>query len=542
MDPFRKVEVVQVPPKESTPHFNTAETKYWKKFKIEKQHTEPGAITHINFSQTSPHIFAVATATRIQIFDPFKQSPVKEITKFKSVAYSPCFRRDGKLIAAGGEDPVVKLFFVKDKTILRSFKGHKGPVHVVRFCPDEGKIMSASDDKTVRIWDIGTQQAVSQYKGHKDYIRCGAVTFGANSDLFVTGSYDHTIRVWDSRINPNGNEDGCVLSFNHGHPVEDVLFMPAGNILVSCGGNVIKVWDLLGTGNSMITSSSNHSKTITSLGINHQGTKLFSAGLDHMVKVYDVATYDVIHTLSYPAPILSLGFSPDERQLVVGMSDGSLSIKSQVITVEETMSQREKDEQVRAGTYRYFLKGKNSQALKQDTFNSHDIVVEAEKRSKLGPVQKNLNHSAWALSLDAALQSNNKYVFITVIEELIRRDALIAALSSRDDVSLFPILRIIASHILEPNFTHILTDLLNTILDLYEGKLGESPLTQQVVKRIKNMLLNEVQRQNDLLGLLGCFDLVLTAAATSKAETDVAPVEDEYQAPATETPLLSELQ
>lgn len=50
----------------------------------------------------------------------------KNLNKFKETAYGGSFRNDGQLLCAGSEEPVVRLFDVSTRTLLRRFKGHTG--------------------------------------------------------------------------------------------------------------------------------------------------------------------------------------------------------------------------------------------------------------------------------------------------------------------------------------------------------------------------------------------------------------------------------
>ena len=97
-----------------------------------------------------------------------------------------------------------------------------------------------------------------------------------------------------------------VISVDHGEPIENVLLFPSSNIIVSCGGNSIKLWDVL-KGGSLMRTMINHHKTVTSLALSHNCKYLLSGGLDRHVKVFDLLNYDLVHTIDYPSPILSLG-------------------------------------------------------------------------------------------------------------------------------------------------------------------------------------------------------------------------------------------
>lgn len=91
-------------------------------------------------------------------------------------------------------------------------------------------------------------------------------------------------------------------------PVEQVLMFPSGTAVLSSAGPILRLWDLV-AGGRCLRALSNHQKTITSMTFNADGSRLLTGGLDQLVKVYDVSTYKVVHTMRYPAPILCLAIS-----------------------------------------------------------------------------------------------------------------------------------------------------------------------------------------------------------------------------------------
>ena len=91
-------------------------------------------------------------------------------------------------------------------------------------------------------------------------------------------------------------------------PVEQVLMFPSGTAALSTAGPILRVWDLV-AGGRCTRAMSNHQKTVTSLAFNSDASRVLTGSLDQMVKVYDVSTYRVVHTMRYPAPILCLAIS-----------------------------------------------------------------------------------------------------------------------------------------------------------------------------------------------------------------------------------------
>ena len=189
---------------------------------------EFGPIDYIDFSSVEPYHFAVTCSVRVQVYSPITRSVTKVLTRFKEAAYGGSFRKDGKLLCAGGEEAAVKLFDVSTKSLLRLFSGHKAPVHRTFFTTDGIHIVSFSDDKSTALWDIPSEKQVLSFQEHADYVRAGAVS-PVSPDIFVSGSYDKTVNLYDARTSKK------IFTVNHDAPVESVIFLPSGGIILSAG-------------------------------------------------------------------------------------------------------------------------------------------------------------------------------------------------------------------------------------------------------------------------------------------------------------------
>lgn len=189
---------------------------------------EFGPIDYIDFSPVEPHYFTVTCSVRVQIYNPITKLVTKTYSRFKEAAYGGCFRRDGKLLCAGGEEAVVRLFNIGSNSMLRVFSGHKAAVHRAFFTADDHHIASFSDDKTVVLWDIPSEKQLTSFNEHTDYIRAGAVS-PVSTDVLLSGGYDKIIHMYDARTKKK------ILSVNHDAPVESLLFLPTGGIFLSAG-------------------------------------------------------------------------------------------------------------------------------------------------------------------------------------------------------------------------------------------------------------------------------------------------------------------
>lgn len=460
----------------------------------------------MDFCRSKPHNFIATSSSRIQIYSSSSNQVNKSFSNFKEKVYCGSFRNDGNLIVAGRENGSVQVFDVNSRAVLRDFKGHTSPVQVTKFMLDNLHVMSGSDDRSVVCWDIATGQDITTFKEHKDYVRCGAPS-QRSKDLFVTGAYDHWLKVWDVR------SQGSVLSMDHGSPVESVQIFPTGGLCVSAGSNIVKVWDILG-GGRLLAGFSNHQKTITSICFDGDYKRLLSASLDRHVKIYDVQDYTVVHSMDYPSPILSLAVSPDNTHVVTGMANGFLSIKYRMR--QDVQHEVQTANKLTAGTYSYFVRGKNFQPDKGD------FVVSAPRKHKLKEHDQLLKKFQYSKALDSVLRKppySRTPLLVSLLQELTRRKGLKRALAGRDEDSLVPVLEFLIRHVSNPRYTVLLIDVANAVLDIYGPVCGQSAKVDQLFTRLKDRIGSEIHFQQTSFELLGSLDTLFAAAVSTLSLT-----------------------
>ncbi|OWK02117.1 UTP15 [Cervus elaphus hippelaphus] len=347
----------------------------------------------------------------------------------------------------------------------------QGAVHSVDFTADKYHVVSGADDYTVKLWDIPNSKEILTFKEHSDYVRCGCAS-KLNPDLFVTGSYDHTVKMFDARANQN------VISAEHGQPVESVLLFPSGGLLVSAGGRYVKVWDML-KGGQLLVSLKNHHKTVTCLCLSSSGQRLLSGSLDRKVKVYSTTSYKVVHSFDYTASILSLALAHEDETIVVGMTNGILSVKHR-----KSEAKKESVPRRRRPAYRTFIKGKNY--MKQQptcTIKTPEITV-------------------------------------SIIKELNRRGVLANALAGRDEKEISRVLNFLIRNLSQPRFAPVLINAAEIIIDIYLPVIGQSPVVDKKFLVLQGLVEKEIDYQRELLETLGMMDM-LFATMTRKESTSV---------------------
>lgn len=517
---YHKIKPKELPRKNP---FVTAETRYWKKFEKAVKQTCRAKVTSIDFSPVAPHDLAVTSASRVELFDRVTCKLKKTCSRFKGVALGGNYRADGKLLAAGGEEGVVRVFDLASRDILRTFKTtNKRPVYVARFSSDLEHVLAAGDDKIVRRLHVPTEVEVAKWFGHTDYVRCGLELPSAPS-TWVSGSYDHTVKMWDVRSRD------CMLTLKHDHPVEAIVALPQGGIVLAASGNEIKVWDLI-AGGKLLTSLSNHQKQITSLALSGDATRLFSGALDHHVKIYDVSTFAVTHSFKYASEVLSVGISPDNNMLAAGLLDGTLSMRNKTNKQPDAA-----DHKPTTKPGAYLMRGHKHAP------STEDFTVEAEnKKTGLKQYDRQLKKFQYHLALNSAMATQRAPTIMSVLEALIQRGGLRLALADRDQTGLEGILGFVVKHIDNPENASLMIDLANILLDMYTCVVGQSVAVDELLLKLKRKIAGEVEFQNMCMSLTGCLELVLGSAAASSSssfaisdvDTSVDVVLDESEATA----------
>lgn len=440
---------------------------------------------------------------RVQIYNAITRLVIKNISTFQDFAYGATFRRDGRLLVAGDEGGFVRLFDISRKNILRLFKGHRAPVHRTFFASDNIHIASFSDDKSVKYWDIPSEKVVHTFYEHQDYIRAGCVS-PIYSNILLSGGYDNKLKLYDVRT------ASSVMQMNHGNPVESVIFLPSGGIVLSAGGTDIKVWDTF-NGGKLLAKITQHHKTVTCLRMASNGKRLMSSGLDHHINVYDIATYEKVHNFDYSNAVLSVGIAPKNEILVAGLVNGLISMQR----MENTESQQK------------------TEKTNETTLTTANEVIGDYSRKAEAKYDKWLRKYEYTKALDEVLLpyvvNKSPHITVGLVQELIRRKGLERAFAGRTHKSISIILSFFLRYISDQRFTRTIIDAANVLLNVYEDNFKQfsGDIGQKFLLFLKR-LRKEEELTNDFLKIHGAIDLlILNSSAADEIQPNPIDIENE---------------
>ncbi|KAG0232399.1 cross-pathway control WD-repeat protein cpc2 [Actinomortierella wolfii] len=235
-------------------------------------------------------------------------------------------------IATTAEAPDMILSASRDKSIIvwsltrdeegnygtpkRSLHGHNDAVQDVVISSDGQFALSASWDKTLRLWDLNTGATTRRFVGHTNDVM--SVSFSADNRQIVSGSRDKTIKLWNTlgECKFNITEDG------HTEWVSCVRFSPnpANPVIVSGGWDkVVKVWEL--TKCKLRANHFGHTGYINTVTVSPDGSLCASGGKDGVTMLWDLNEGKHLYSLEGKGDeIHSLVFSPNRYWLCAATS------------------------------------------------------------------------------------------------------------------------------------------------------------------------------------------------------------------------------
>ncbi len=246
----------------------------------------------------------------VQIFDLQSMAEldlIKAPGNLTAVALSP----DGKTLAWAPGDNTIQLVRIADHKLLNTLVGHSDQINQLKFSPDGARLVSASYDTWVRVWDMdGKQVSAFQPTGALDWTgRVLAAGISPDGKLLATVPEDGPVKLWDMTTFQKVAELGGTGAY----ATSDVSFSPDGQFVAADLATSLFLWKVTG-GPALLGDSS----PINSMAFDFSPDGRFLAYADlYNIILSSPDGKQVIRTLEgHTSPVWSMVFSPDSSKLV----------------------------------------------------------------------------------------------------------------------------------------------------------------------------------------------------------------------------------
>lgn len=241
---------------------------------------------------------------------------------------------------------------------LKKLQGHQADILSIEFSPNSEQLVSASRDRTVKLWNLDGEQ-IASFRGHQS--RINAVTFGPSGRLIASAGSDKTVRLWDLTnplltvylgpnagiigvdISPDGeliaaasddrglylwhrNTNQLIARFDHPDAVLSTAFSPDGTqIVTSSWDGTARLWTTAG---NLVTIFSGHDKPIWDAVFSPDGQTIATGGVDGRVRFWDLQGNEQAAFFGHKGEVRAVDFSEDGQFVVSASLDRTVKLWS----------------------------------------------------------------------------------------------------------------------------------------------------------------------------------------------------------------------
>lgn len=196
------------------------------------------------------------------------------------------FSKDGDKAATASDDRTIRIWEIPNGRLLATLES-SAEVYAVAFSPDGKHLLSGGRDRVLRLWDLESRKQVRVFKGHTDAVR--ALAFTPNGARAASGSDDKSVRVWNI-------EDAAEITALAGHtgPITSVAWYRDNVQIVSASRDgTVRWWDA--NLEKQLARFDGHAGPVLSVALAHDGRTVLSGGNDQTIRLWSLPDRKELH-------------------------------------------------------------------------------------------------------------------------------------------------------------------------------------------------------------------------------------------------------
>lgn len=192
-----------------------------------------------------------------------------------------------KYVLSGGNDRTIRLWNPELATEIKTYKGHGYEVLGIDVALDNAQFASAGD-RVAYVWDVASGNTIRRFQGHMGKIN--AVHFGGDAAILVTASYDRTVKIYDLKA----QNRSPIQSLDQATDSVTCLHVGAAEIITGSVDGHVRTYDI----RKGEIRSDYIGHPVTSIHPTKDGSTYLVSTLDSHIRLMDCANGSVLNTFT----------------------------------------------------------------------------------------------------------------------------------------------------------------------------------------------------------------------------------------------------
>jgi WD40 repeat protein/TPR repeat protein len=263
----------------------------------------------------------VRSASAVNVFEEARAADrqIAVLSGHKHLVYSATFSRDGRRIVTASWDKTARIWDAASGAQIAVLPGDGHEIYAAVLSPDGRRIVTVGADPTPRIWDAVSGSPLARLTGHSDVVLSAA--FSPDGRRIITSSSDKSARIWDAA-------SGVQLAVLSGHSDEvfSALYSLDGTrVITASTDKTVRIWDA--RSGAQLAAFDGGGGALYTAAFSPDGRRIVTASSDNSARIWDASTHAQLLLLSgHGGVVLRAAFSPDGRRIVTASADKTARI------------------------------------------------------------------------------------------------------------------------------------------------------------------------------------------------------------------------
>ncbi|KAE9453448.1 hypothetical protein C3L33_14624, partial [Rhododendron williamsianum] len=269
-------------------------------------------------------ILASLYSGTVGIWNYQSQTMVKSFEVTELPVRSAKFIARKQWVVAGADDMFIRVYNYNTMDKVKVFEAHTDYIRCVAVHPTLPYVLSSSDDMLIKLWDWDKGWLCTQiFEGHSHYVM--QVTFNPkDTNTFASASLDRTIKIWNL-----GSPDPNFTLDAHLKGVNCVDYFTGGDkpyLITGSDDHTAKVWDY--QTKSCVQTLEGHTHNVSAVCFHPELPIILTGSEDGTVRIWHATTYRLENTLNYGLErVWAIGHMRGSRRIVIGYDEGTIMVK-----------------------------------------------------------------------------------------------------------------------------------------------------------------------------------------------------------------------